>query len=130
MCCDGLSKVRNGNIVCLTFLSVHQVMARDLKVWVKVIGDEEEDAFKVDCNVDMDIDSLKKAIVLEKGYRVDQVKKIYPNRGEDTKALAPDVLVVKPVGGAIGSNASKPYWFTLAAAPGKPSLSHYNLFQF
>ena len=93
-------------------------MASGFKVWVKLIDKVEEDAFKVDCDVGMDIDSLKKVIVAVSGLPPGGVRKVYPSCDENAKAYAPDDVVVKPVRGAVGAKASNPYYYSLTPAAG------------
>ena len=83
------------------------------KVWVKNKDKVEEDAFKVDCDVGMDIDSLKSAIVVRKGLPPDAVQKIYRDNSLNAEAFAPYDTVVKPGEEEIGGNGRLPYYYSL-----------------
>ena len=82
------------------------------QVWLKNIDNNEEDAFKVDCEGAMDIDSLKKVILKELMLGGFKVSKIYRDNS-GAESIAPDIEVKMPQGGGIGASANRPYFYSL-----------------
>ena len=89
------------------------------KAWVKNKANDDEDAFKVDCEGTMDIDTLKNVIAVKLDLPSAVVRKVYPSCDKNAVAYTPDVPVVKPNEGAIeaiGAKASNPYYYSLTPA--------------
>ena len=88
-------------------------MARVFKVWVRVKGNTQEDAFEVDCSEGMNIDSLKKAIVAARNLPVAGIGKIYPSNLKRAIAFRPGFVVVEPAEKEVGSSDDLPYYFSI-----------------
>ena len=87
-------------------------MSSSFQVWVKDIGKNEEDAFEVDCQAVRNINTLKKAILIELNIDGFKVSKIYRDNS-GAESIAPDIEVKMPQGGGIGASANRPYFYSL-----------------
>ena len=84
------------------------------KVWVQLIGEQNDDPFKVNFTQGMDIDDLKKSIRAELGLHMGAIRSIYSadNNNEENRIKA-YAIVPPPTEGKIGSSGHMPYFYSL-----------------